>query len=447
VSVVKDGGLYRAWYHNHNPAGDPAEGVRIGYAESQNGLDWRKPDLNILEVHGSKKNNLVYSGPRDAWSIEMGNVFIDPVAKAGERFKMIHSSREGRHVWPLGDYPYVPEAGVLKGAYSPDGLNWTTYPAMFLGRIPDTQAVAAYDPTIGKYVAYVRHHASYGKLDIGENRVRQAGRGGGIGRMESWSYANGWSFPEPVLMPDFDDSLNVDLYNPGYMRYPGAENAHFMFPSVIDRWEGTLKVKAAVSRDGRAWVRPNRDDVLSLGSVGRFDSARIYFGPNFVQLSRDEYAIYYRGINDPHGGCHPSVKPANPRLEGMGRAVFKRDRILGIEAGPREGVFSTRALLFDGRRLVINAEPIGPDPRIQVQLIGVGLNEVRRSKLPVSREDAVVEGCSFADSIPITSDVLDGEVRWRTKDSIAEWAGKPVRLHFRIKNMRIYSFQFLEVIG
>ncbi|MCX6622571.1 MAG: hypothetical protein NTY38_16180, partial [Acidobacteria bacterium] len=395
---------------------------------------------NILEVNGSRKNNLVYSGPPDAWSIELGSVFRDPVAKAADRFKMIHSSREGRHVWPFGEYPYVPEAGVLKGAYSADGLNWTTYPAMFLGRIPDTQSVATYDPTLQKYVAYVRHHSSYGGLNVGENAVRPTGRGAGVGRMESWNFAGGWSYPEPALMPDFTDGLGVELYNPGYLRYPGADNAHFLFPSAIDRWEGTLKVKAAVSRDGRAWLRPNRDDVVPLGPPGSFDSARIYFAPDFVAVDRDHYAIYYRGANDPHGGSHPSVKPANPRVEGMGRVLFKRDRILGIEARPRDAVFSPRPLVFEGRRLVLNVEPTGPDPRLQVQLIGAGLKETQSAR----REDAVCPGYSLEESIPLASDELDGVVRWRRGPEVAEWEGKPVRLHFRMKSMRIYAFQFLS---
>jgi len=374
--------------------------------------------------------------------MELGSVFIDPVAKPAERFKMLHTSREGRHVWPFGNYPYVGGTSLLKGAYSADGLNWTTYPAMFLGHVPDTQCVGVYDPTTQKYVAYIRKIATYGRLDVGDNPVRQSSRGAGIGRMESWDFNRGWSFPEPVLMPDFEDGLNIDLYSPGYMRYPDAENAHFMFPSVIDRWEGTLKVKAAVSRDGRSWLRPNRSDVLPLGEPGTFDSARMFLSPDFVPLDRDTYAIYYRATNDPHGGAHGSVKPANPRVEGMGRVTFKRDRILGIEAGSGEGVFSTRPLLFEGRRLVINAEPTGPAPRIQVQLIGVGQREVQRPQ-GIGREDVVCPGCSFEDNVPITGDVLDGEVRWRNRQDIAGWANKPVRLHFRMKGMRIYAFQFL----
>jgi hypothetical protein len=59
-------------------------------------------------------------------------------------------------------------------------------------------------------------------------------------------------------------------------------------------------------------------------------------------------------------------------------------------------------------------------------------------------EDAVLPGFSFDDSVPVTGDQLDGTVRWKNGESAAAWAGKPVRLHFRLAAMRVYGFQFLD---
>ena len=47
------------------------------------------------------------------------------------------------------------------------------------------------------------------------------------------------------------------------------------------------------------------------------------------------------------------------------------------------------------------------------------------------------------DSIPITTDELDGTVRWKDGAELGAWAGKPIRLHFHVKNARVYGFQFL----
>jgi len=69
-SVLKDGGVYRMWYtawsKNYNGSDDMAIG---GYVEFGNCVDWRKPDLGIVEFDGNKNNNLCNPG---------GAVFIDP---------------------------------------------------------------------------------------------------------------------------------------------------------------------------------------------------------------------------------------------------------------------------------------------------------------------------------------------------------------------------------
>ena len=38
----------------------------ICYATSENGINWEKPDLGLVEYNGSKKNNIVWRGPHGA---------------------------------------------------------------------------------------------------------------------------------------------------------------------------------------------------------------------------------------------------------------------------------------------------------------------------------------------------------------------------------------------
>ena len=114
-----------------------------------------------------------------------------------------------------------------------------------------------------------------------------------------------------------------------------------------------------------------------------------------------------------------------------------------IEAGSGEGTFATRPLLFAGNRLVVNCEPLGPDARLQVQLIGVGIAPGEDAVRGKFFDDAVIPGFEFAKSHPIATDELDGAVRWSSDAELGSWAGKAVRLHFRLRNMRIYAFQFI----
>ena len=65
-TVFKDGDLYRMYYRGTQL--DCARGSRkmhddfTCYAESDDGIQWRKPELGIFEFNGSKKNNIILGG-------------------------------------------------------------------------------------------------------------------------------------------------------------------------------------------------------------------------------------------------------------------------------------------------------------------------------------------------------------------------------------------------
>jgi hypothetical protein len=83
-TLLKDGGRFRLWYESYLPGRTKDEEVQICYAESDNGYDWKKPELGLIEFNGSKANNLVYSNGHGA------TIFIDPAAKPAERYKLVH---------------------------------------------------------------------------------------------------------------------------------------------------------------------------------------------------------------------------------------------------------------------------------------------------------------------------------------------------------------------
>lgn len=443
-TVLYDEGVYRLWYHlSKNAERRPKqlpEGACVGYAESDDGINWRKPRLKLVDRYGFQENNIVFGGGPDAWSMELGNVFKDPSAPPEERYKMLYPCWESKHIYLAKEgVPYVGEAGVLRGAYSPDGLNWQRYNHIFLGKYTDSQNVATYDPVLGKYVAYIRAKGVRGGLDVGDHPVKETDRGRSVARIESDDFRH-WSYPEIALQPDFQDSLNTQLYNPGYSHYEGADHAHFMFPSAIYMHDGKLTPQVAVSRDNRRWLRPTREPLISMGPESSFDEYMIWVSPGFVPLGRNKMALYYRSANVPHHGKR--LTDRTPQT-GMGRVVFKKDRILGIEAGETEGTFLTRPLIFEGGRLIVNAEPTGPDPQLRVQLVASDSVPVRHPARGTYLEDEPVQGMTFDDAVPITGDDVDGEVRWQSDAQLADWNGRPVQLQFRIRSMRIYAFQFM----
>ena len=93
ATVFRDGDVYRMYYRTgHMDVAERAGGgqaaadamaMRICYAESIDGLHWRKPELGLYEVEGSKANNIVWTGVGDeldrrvTWN---GNADVSPLA-------------------------------------------------------------------------------------------------------------------------------------------------------------------------------------------------------------------------------------------------------------------------------------------------------------------------------------------------------------------------------
>lgn len=422
LCVLKEDGRYRMWY---NSAHADRRGLRVSYAESDDGVHFEKPPLHRVSIDGDSANNIVFEGGFNGVSPELGNVFLDPIAPDEERYKMVYAEWDGPYIFDL----YDSSNGTLRGAFSPDGIRWTRYLDNFLGGYPDSQNCATWDPTLETYVAYHRTAVDFAGMDAGGLRVRAQHRGRAVARMESDSFRL-WSPSVPVLAPDAEDGLNTDIYNMAYSRHPDHMNAHYFFPSFYRHYEGTFHAQVATSRDNRHWSRFCRDTFIPLGEPGAFDSFIISVAPGFVPVDRDTGALYYRSGDGPHGGSHPITLNYTPQSR-VSRVTLKRDRVIGIEGDREGGHFSTRPLCFEGDRLVINAEPNGPDPEIRVQLLSSETNDP-------------IEGYTFETCRPITEDGLDIPVIWNGRDRIgAEIPRASVRLHLRIRSMRIYAFQFV----
>ena len=420
ISVMREEGGYRMWY---NSSQRDRRGLRVSYAESDDGLNWQRPALNVLDVEGCSDHNIVFEGGVDGSSPEMGRVFRDPAAEPGEEYKMVYAEWIDGELFDAGQ----PSNGAMRGACSPDGIHWQRYRENFTTYYPDSQNVATWDPTLGKYVCYHRKLAGFAGLDAGDLRVVPQRS---VVRLESEDFRT-WSNAEPAIVPDLDDGLNTDIYNSAYSRHPDNQNAHYMFPSFYRHYEGTFEVQALSSRDNRNWARPCRDTFIPLGAPGEFDCYIISVAPGLVPIDDATWALYYRSGDGPHGGSHPIELDYEPESR-VGRVTFKRDRVIGIEGNTAGGHFSLRPLAFAGSRLVINAEPTGPDPEIRVQLVS-------------SESHDPIEGYTFDCCAPISADGLDLPVSWNGSETIADALSREsLRLHFQIRSMRVYAFQFVD---
>ena len=142
-TVLDDNGLGRCWYTaSVSDAG--LESARFGYAESEDGRLWRKPNLGLVELNGRRDMNLIPPKPKRT------NVFIDPTAPPPERYKTFGLS--------LDDDPGAIGYGVFA---SPDGFVFHEVGCNGIRRAGDTQNMAFWDDRLGRYVAYFRGFSKY----------------------------------------------------------------------------------------------------------------------------------------------------------------------------------------------------------------------------------------------------------------------------------------------
>jgi hypothetical protein len=205
--------------------------------------------------------------------------------------------------------------------------------------------------------------------------------------------------------------------------------------------DGIIVVELTYSRDLRHWKRVcDRQVFLPLGKPRTWDAGRIYLTVNRPLIVEDEIWIYY-GASQPSKGHTliseqwwnrpiEEVRKRYPNLDfnlpihAIGLAKLRLDGFVSLDAESEEGVFLTKPLVFQGKRLTINAKSEGG--------ITVELLDENRQPLPACGQQSDV----------FRGDSVRQTVTWHGDSDLSKLAGKPVRLRFRLSNSKLYSFVF-----
>ncbi len=110
-SVIYDNGLWRMWYAA--TFGNWYKSL-VGYAESDDGITWRKPELGLFEYRGSVRNNII----RAERGMSTVSVIYDKEAPPEYRYVMAGEDMSWWGGWTL-DAPSTTRLDV-----SPDGFHW-----------------------------------------------------------------------------------------------------------------------------------------------------------------------------------------------------------------------------------------------------------------------------------------------------------------------------------
>ncbi len=420
VLFDKEERIFKMWYQTFHADGRSSEYRQryiMCYATSRDGLHWKKPNLGAIEWKGSRENNIVAIGNRGLIDTNVIKDARDP--DPGRRYKTLYYDTDGQG-GPLG----------ISVGFSADGIHWNLHPENpVLVGTGDTHTLLGWDESVGRYVAYLRPKAEDNrKLGEGGDRIRV------IGRSVSDDFLH-WRLPEIIIVPDEADDPDVQFYGMPAFQYEG----HYVgILWVFHTLSLLLDNHLAFSRDGVEWHRPQRRNVfLPLGAPGTWEDGMSYATTPIIY--NDEIYIYYGGFNVIHNldtqETLGSVAGGRRREGAIGLARLRLDGFASLDAAFRTATVTTRILRFSGSRLLLNIQP---------SMKGRGaVDELSRFQVEITTpEGTPLPGYSFQDSADLAQGGIRTPATWKGNEDFSSLAGQRVRLRFRYRNAKFYSFQF-----
>ncbi len=415
-TVLHEDGRYRLWYgcgwtvrdravvapDGRLKLGSDGGGSGVCYAESEDGLNWKRVSMGMLEFEGSRDNNLIAF---NALAGINGHIFIDPNAPPEERYKTTSLTNIRL---------FRPDAksmgGILGAAVSPDGIHWKRLPEPLWDTYFNNDGVPSiyFDGKLKKYVMLMR-----------QNYPRRRS----IARAETSDFRR-WPHPTLVLTPGPEESPSDDFYNNTYLHYPGTENTHLMVASVYHRDTSLVDLRMATSLDGIVWNWISRESIVELGEPGGWAGGSMYAVSSMVQLPDGRIAVPIVGSSWSHNEWW-KVRFQKDREwpRGIGWATWEDGRLAGIEAA-QEGRFTTQRFRFQGKPVEVNLRTHGDSGSVAVELMVEG--DPNRKVYPAQ---------------PISGNHLWVPLAWKDGEGVGNLAGKTVRLRFRLFNAKIFGFR------
>jgi hypothetical protein len=377
----------------------------LALAESRDGVTYTRPDLGLVEVRGTRQNNVLQVGGYP--TVPPPFVDTNPACRPEQRFKGLCARACKAHAMA-----------------SADGLRWAPMqeaPLELPGQF-DTVNTSFWDAAANRYCCYTR---SWHDRDTG--RVLAGWEFGGakpiraIQRATSPDFVH-WSAPEPLQYADGDRAAH--LYTNAILPCPGAEHLYLGFPNryVPERkpnpahaYDGVNDGLFMSSRDGvrwnrwlDAWLRPGLDEL-------NWTERNNYPTWGIAETSATEWTMY---VSE-----HYRHAPLPTRMR---RLAIRPWGFVSVHAGHAGGELVTKPLTFAGATLRLNAATAAAGS------IAVEVQDEQGRPLP---------GLALADMAPWYGDSLDAAMAWKGGD-LAKFAGRPIRLRFVLKDADLYGLRF-----
>jgi len=452
-NIFQDGGLYRMYYSARQITVAPgkidahAHPHFLCYAESDDGIVWRKPALGLHAFNGSKANNIVIvSGGALNVMTEISAVFKDgnPNAAPDARYKMFLGSKE-----PLGLLAYK----------SPDGIHWSPMAdsSVITDGAFDSQNIAFWDELRGEYRAYWRYftRGTPARPHVGVRSIRTA---------TSKDFLHWENRADLRYLDSPEEHLYTNQVKPYHRaphlligfpaRYIERELKEGMLddarapagPEVTRRWSPSMRALPELEhRELRASTSERYGTALSEGLL--------MCSRDGVTFKRWNEAFLRPGIeregtwNYGHQFIGWHLVETKSKLEGapnelslyagesywtgnsgaLRRYTLRLDGFVSAQAPMKGGELITKPVRFAGAKLLLNfSTSAAGSLRVEIQ-------DLNGNPLP---------GFALADCPPIFGDTIERPVTWALGQDVSALAGRAVRLRFELKDADLYTFQF-----
>ncbi len=397
----------------------------VCYAESSDGITWKKPMLRIHEFEGHLPTNIVTKGPSRKDHECLFPAVIKTPHDPERLYKMLFTHR--RSADNASHYG-------LHVASSKDGLHWTEPKLAYHGKC-DNPPSLVWSAPLGKYFGYCRAQDSHKAM---------AGHIRSTGILESLDFDH-WTPRKKVVITDKRDGYpftqfhHVMVTQYGELMIGMADVMHML---ANDNKTSTEDVQLICSRDGWNWHRVADRAVFVPNGPGDYDREIVSPRSSLV-VKDDKVYIYYAGarIGQGQGEKHRDRVRAlrqnkkNRRDRGgICLATLPADRFVAMipsEAGAA-GVLQTKPLQTNGATLLINAEVA--DGGLKVELL-----DASGKVLPGFERDRCRLIARGALRYRVVWDSPDGA---RTLKALPK--GAPLAFRFHLRAGALYAFQVTD---
>jgi hypothetical protein len=438
-SVFRDGNLYRMYYKAWQLTVTPPGKVNTSehplfccYAESDDGIHWRKPELGLHDFKGSKANNIVLvSGKLGGANIDPGHpsVFKDenPAAPADAKYKAMVRSATPKGLIPLK---------------SPDGIHWSTMsdtPVITDGAF-DSQNLACWDGERGIYRAYWRYFTA----GVTDEKNWKPGGIRAIRTATSKDFVH-WENQADLA---YVDSPPEQLYTNQVKPYFRAPQILLGFPTRYTERNWSESMRALPEREHREWRSKASQRYGTAITEGLMMASR-----DGINFKRWNEAFLPPGIeregtwNYGHQYIAWHLVETKSALEGapdelsiyagenywtgtssaLRRYTLRMDGFVSVNAPMKGGELVTKPLTFAGKTLSLNfTTSAAGGMQVEIQ----------------NADGSAIAEHALNDCPPIFGDSLDRKVTWNKGTDVSSLAGKSVRLRFVLNDADLFSFKF-----